>query len=1311
MDTQSYPTKGSLENSSISQLPGDATTTTGSRSSSTTFGGIGDIIPPPTSWFEPHDNLTEKISHLEKLTDMNHQERAIITTPAVATTTDATTEATKLIRIRTSCERRQLLSTHNSIDHASTASTPEQHSLLHLPTQQYIKDDYEEPSLEAAKAVIGNPRPSPSWKEISSQVLPAAARELLSSSLRKIYYTARLSYSLGRWQRKYSDMGSVSGGTYAHKTNQNLSLPDYLPELPPFSTLPWIDRQLVREWRTYLPENPRKITASTSKGDHNHYDDDDEDDHSLDLDDFERARTLVPNTLPRPTWQKSDVCFDCHQSFGPTRLRHHCRSCGRSFCHAHSCSTHRLPYLGYQDLPERVCDRCKQMLEEQNLAERVAWRLARCRDFSNHNLTPYFETGLDSVEEVAIRVTKMAIAMAKRIPLGAQATVAVETVDVLRKYGLHGIYGIMLRKEFLAAADLLRKALGINKTSWPLSVHELSAAIFYALAQHRAMRGLNPEREHIIHQFRPQHGLMVQEGPSSLPIWTQTRETTLVSVQGLTRSAPSVAVDSYELAALDFHSTPVIDPTDIYKPDFSSSASTIEDETHAADVSQDPRPTLVPTGTEKTTTSKTTTCVPVCDPVSDALLASLVFYAPIALNFIYAEKEVEMQLLAAQQGWRLLYAFLTQDLENTNPADRPATALFIHQEKRIVCLSIRGTTTINDVITDIRQTPVPFPDLDPDCKYDNNDGDWTSVFHGQGLALCGMAAAAVNIFREHVDSILYFAKKGYRIRLVGHSLGGGVATLMGILVLKHLERFPELNQKMESTSEESARLRVYAYGTPSCLNGSLAASVDSFVTTVVLHDDVFPRLTPTSCRGLLKHLLHIRETWVKTHIEEDLRAVGERAKTAWAPRFRQSFALHSTSTSSIKKYCKKQIQKGRITLKSVRDKAIGRPPTERMTKNVRDSLADHQDGVDAVVEVVSISSSPSEWGEKFFVPATEVSISESFDSSREEKAVSDEEYADQPQLLLEMLGCGDTETEGLVIDGDEFFEPEESLLEGSDEESEWLDKDMIRDPIPVAPPDESVERADSWTLEMQGGVPSPTNGLLSSDVKDVNGPAAVVVEEVPLPRMFIPGKVIHIYSHRGVYKAAFVPRSFRELRRISLAGNMLSNHTTKSYYEGLLEVQTARVAPEAPPRWTAFDEDDTCSCCANRFTWASTSSSEAQEARDKHNCRSCGGLVCDPCAKNRVPIPAIGLTTPVRTCDRCYNDIMGGVSASSSVLTSSFLGVEDNSALSDSFPATSIRRSGNIKNHDERPERQRPKRSVIVDDLVSQMRSSALTQH
>ena len=127
----------------------------------------------------------------------------------------------------------------------------------------------------------------------------------------------------------------------------------------------------------------------------------------------------------------------------------------------------------------------------------------------------------------------------------------------------------------------------------------------------------------------------------------------------------------------------------------------------------------------------------------------------------------------------------------------------------------------------------------------------------------------------------------------------------------------------------SELLRVYAYGSPSSVDATLAEFSESFVTTAVLHDDVVPRLTPTSCRGLLKHLLHIRETWVKAHLTDDLLAIGERASLAWAPRWRSGFTLTSSSklsfrrsSQSIKRYCQKKIKKGTKQLMSVKGKLM-----------------------------------------------------------------------------------------------------------------------------------------------------------------------------------------------------------------------------------------------------------------------------------------------------------------------------------------------------------------------------------------------------
>jgi hypothetical protein len=1085
------------------------------------------FVPPPSSWFESlSDNLgTEDLEASDLFPQMA---AAATTTTTLSSPTTGNDDTPKF---------------------AEQLQSPPFESDLHLP-QSHPAHHSSQSSPAKQRIVIGHTHPSPSWKEISSQVLPAAAKELLSSSLRRIYYTARISYSNTRWHRKYSDIGNNAGG-FSLSSQTLEQLPSNLMELPPFSSLPWLDRQLVKEWRTYLPDDDDE-EYDNNKGNNNIIgsggspEKSEENDEDLD---FERARTLVPNPLPRPKWQKHDVCRGCHKPFGPMRLRHHCRVCGNSFCQNHSSSTHSLPHLGYDpDVAERVCDSCKTTLMEQNLAERVAWRLARCRDYTEGALTPYFETGLDSAGQVAIRITKAALAMARSIPLGAQATVAVETLEVLRKHGLTGIYGIMLREEFMAAADLLRKALGINKTSWPLSVHELSAAIFYSFAQHRAMRGLNPEREHLIHSLRTQEFSPVDQRSNSA--WTRDDE-------------------NYERTALSFYDNTILHRAGSYDSKLST------DDMENASSPLDPRQSTAEAPPRPSFT-------PVCDPVPDHVISSLLFYAPIALNFVYAEKAVDMQLLAAQQGWRLLYAFLEQETGHGGRlTDRPASAVFVHHEFRIVCLAIRGTASINDVITDIRQIPVPFPENDPGNPIggvggdDNNDDDWTNILSGQGFALCGMAAAAVNLYREHIDSLMLLVRQGYRIRITGHSLGGGVATLFAVLVLRHMKRnaeFQRMRLQHGVSRDDVGLVRVYTYGTPSCVDAKLAESVDPFVTAVVLHDDAFPRLTPISCRGLLKHLLHIRETWVKDHLSEDLMAIRDRARTAWAPRFRQGFTLKPSK--AIKRYCGKKMEHGKKQLLSATGKLVGKSIDSK-----REDCNDSTDGEEKMQTSISPSDA-SEWGERFFAPGVSTSIG----NEKGEEEMGDGEMAESeteepgPQLLLEFLGGVDNRTQGIVIDGDEFFDAGDNLVE---------DDDDIGDSsggccVDATPENQSrpVSNGGSWLLDVHGE--ENTSNLnhasgATDDSKSVidDGMGAVVLEETTLPKMFVPGKIIHIYSHRGVYKATQVPRTFRELRRISMAGNMLANHTTKAYYEGLLEVQTARTAPEGPPRWTTFDEDDT----------------------------------------------------------------------------------------------------------------------------------------
>lgn len=1039
-----------------------------------------------------------------------------------------------------------------------------------------------------------------------SQTLPKLLHECSSSAIQKSIHKIRLEYNrLG--PKKYiraTDIGSI-GGYYCPPTGDNFfanfqdsvalgkGRDDHMDWMwmdgteVRFTTLPWIERQLVNEWRTY--DWTYSSHSSSSKVEELQYDDNDH----VDNEEYERARTLAPRPLPQPEWELASSCYSCNRSFNATLHRHHCRRCGHSYCSSHSSYSHRLPHLGFDgDVSERVCKRCKVVLDSRDLEERVVWRLARCRDYLAGNLTPYFETGVDTVEDAAYRLTRAAISLARSIPLGAQAYVALETVEVLRKHGLKGVYGLLLRKEFLAAADLLCKVLGINKQNWPLSVHELSAAIFYALAQHRALRGVKPDGEELIHALRQSGSsdghdsneprCLAENWLSEHSVETKYVRESDSKMEALSSIDEAGAPESTTKLAEEQEGT-VLDETDVFNltsedvVDILSISSPKRGQTKNIEDSAN-----IPS--RNVSDTNTLPFDPVCESVADSTLSSLLFYAPLALDFIYAECEVDMQLLAAQQGWRLVFASLDQnhnhagdtdatDLEsNEHFSDKPASALFAHDELKIACLSVRGTATIQDVVTDIRAMPVQFPQQmndGDDSRYSTTNGGWTSVSVNKGLALCGMAGAAMNLFRETADSLIHLARNGYKIRIVGHSLGGAVAMLLGVLMLKHIEE----NGK-ETFESDDDLLRVYGYGTPSCVDASLADSTRSFVTNVVLHDDVVPRLTPTSIRGLLKHLLYIRETWVKTHLSDDLQAITERAYKVWPARLRGSFTLLKQkgvdSAKKLKKSCKKRLRE---------HKGISAPA----------AAATNEDSLDY--------------------------------------------QCDDERDSTTVLGTD----QGLAVEGDLFFDPSDPLNESDDESSvnegpSQLEKENEWVPFDEPPMDAMSDAAD---VEQSANSRDQGDENVDSDSGIFEQPQ--ILEEMPLPRMFIPGKIVHIYTHRGGYKAAFVPRKFRQLRRISLAGNMLSDHMANAYYASLLEVKAIRSAKVDLPSWVGFAEDCTCACCASLFTWASTSNTEAQAARDKHNCRACGSLVCDPCSKRRVPIPALGIPVPVRVCDRCYN--------------------------------------------------------------------------
>jgi len=247
--------------------------------------------------------------------------------------------------------------------------------------------------------------------------------------------------------------------------------------------------------------------------------------------------------------------------------------------------------------------------------------------------------------------------------------------------------------------------------------------------------------------------------------------------------------------------------------------------------------------------------------VQDHELAVMLRYAPLALSFIYEEDAQQIQLLSKTQGWTMLYISLKSSIE------KPVFGIFIHQERRECVLAIRGTKSLMDCVTDIRQDLVPFP-----------SESWTRQFATafersvdfSFLAHKGMGYASEWIFWETQQTIQTLHQNGFKVLLLGHSLGAACAALSTVL--------------FESVLGEG-QIQAFAFATPCCSSVELCSAVERSTISVILRDDIVPRATPKSMRTVLQEVVAKKENY-EAFFKEDMAAAQERARGAWVPRKR-----------------------------------------------------------------------------------------------------------------------------------------------------------------------------------------------------------------------------------------------------------------------------------------------------------------------------------------------------------------------------------------------------------------------------------------
>ncbi|ELT97131.1 hypothetical protein CAPTEDRAFT_139126 [Capitella teleta] len=159
----------------------------------------------------------------------------------------------------------------------------------------------------------------------------------------------------------------------------------------------------------------------------------------------------------------------------------------------------------------------------------------------------------------------------------------------------------------------------------------------------------------------------------------------------------------------------------------------------------------------------------------------------------------------------------------------------VDHEMKTVIISIRGTLSLQDVLTDLNADCEQLP-VDPQRE------DW--------LGHKGMVQAAVYIRKKLKEEMLLArafssdpdrGTQQYELVLVGHSLGAGTAAILAILL-----------------RQEYPNLTCYAYSPPGgLLSAPCVEDTKSFITSVVLGKDVVSRIGLHQLEAMRNDLINV----------------------------------------------------------------------------------------------------------------------------------------------------------------------------------------------------------------------------------------------------------------------------------------------------------------------------------------------------------------------------------------------------------------------------------------------------------------------
>lgn len=230
---------------------------------------------------------------------------------------------------------------------------------------------------------------------------------------------------------------------------------------------------------------------------------------------------------------------------------------------------------------------------------------------------------------------------------------------------------------------------------------------------------------------------------------------------------------------------------------------------------------------------------------SDTFVGDLIYYVELARGS-YQKDAAGLARVSMIQESKVV------KFEDTSNVMRPGYYVAIDHRHKLVILCIRGTHTVHDIVTDLASNSEGSSTLDGESVH------YGSV-EGARWFMENEMSTLKNCLEEH---------KGYELRLVGHSLGGSTAALLALMLRK---------SGKEVLGIPASSIKAVTIASPPCVSKTLASECTDYITTLVLQDDVIPRMNTAALTRLRSEILVTNWTLLKD--SEDHKGLAELVET------------------------------------------------------------------------------------------------------------------------------------------------------------------------------------------------------------------------------------------------------------------------------------------------------------------------------------------------------------------------------------------------------------------------------------------------